>query len=139
MKNYVYSLLWVLIASMSMSVNAQKVQSPYSVKGVLADFLSKESEPYATIRIAFAKNPSKPVHMAITSDNGKFDEKLKEPGNYVITFSSVGKNTVQRNFTLTEKAPMANLGTILISEATEMLKGVEVVAQKPLVKAEIDK
>ena len=139
MKNYVYSLLWVLIASMSMSVNAQKVQSPYSVKGVLADSLSKESEPYATIRIAFAKNPSKPVHMAITSDNGKFDEKLKEPGNYVITFSSVGKNTVQRNFTLTEKAPMANLGTILISEATEMLKGVEVVAQKPLVKAEIDK
>ena len=70
MKNYVYSLLWVLIASMSMSVNAQKVQSPYSVKGVLADSLSKESEPYATIRIAFAKNPSKPVHMAITSDNG---------------------------------------------------------------------
>ena len=139
MKNYVYSLLWVLIASMSMSVNAQKVQSPYSVKGVLADSLSKESEPYATIRIAFAKNPSKPVHMAITSDNGKFDEKLKEPGNYVITFSSVGKNTVQRSFTLTEKAPMANLGTILISEATEMLKGVEVVAQKPLVKAEIDK
>ena len=139
MKNYVYSLLWVLIASMSMSVNAQKVQSPYSVKGVLADSLSKESEPYATIRIAFAKNPSKPVHMAITSDNGKFDEKLKNPGNYIITFSSVGKNTVQRNFTLSEKTPTADLGTILISEATEMLKGVEVVAQKPLVKAEIDK
>ena len=32
-----------------------------------------------------------------------------------------------------------NLGRILISESTEMLKGVEIVAQKPLVKAEIDK
>lgn len=31
------------------------------------------------------------------------------------------------------------MGKILIAEATEMLKGVEVVAQKPLVKAEIDK
>ena len=31
------------------------------------------------------------------------------------------------------------MGKILIAEATEMLKGVEVVAPKPLVKAEIDK
>ena len=34
---------------------------------------------------------------------------------------------------------MIDLGTIYISEAVKELKGVEVVAQKPLVKAEIDK
>ena len=139
MKNYFCSLLLLLLVSIPMSTNAQKVQSPYSVKGVLVDSISKESEPYATIRISFSKNPDKPVQLAITSDNGKFNEKLKEPGNYIILFSSVGKKPVQRSFTLTEKSPTANLGTILISEATEMLKGVEVVAQKPLVKAEIDK
>ena len=139
MKNYFCSLLFLLLASISLSANAQKTQSPYSVKGVLVDSLSKDSEPYATIRISFSKNPDKPVQLAITSDNGKFNEKLKEPGNYIILFSSVGKKPVQRSFTLTEKAPTADLGTILISEATEMLKGVEVVAQKPLVKAEIDK
>ena len=139
MKNYFCCLLLLLLVSIPMSTNAQKTQSPYSVKGVLVDSLSKESEPYATIRIAFSKNPEKPVQLAITSDNGKFNEKLKEPGNYIILFSSVGKKPVQRSFTLTEKSPTADLGTILISEATEMLKGVEVVAQKPLVKAEIDK
>ena len=139
MKNYFCSLLLLLLASIPMNTNAQKAQIPYSVKGVLVDSLSKESEPYATIRISFSKNPDKPVQLAITSDNGKFNEKLKEPGNYIILFSSVGKKPVQRSFTLTEKAPTADLGTILISEATEMLKGVEVVAQKPLVKAEIDK
>ena len=139
MKNYFCSLLLLLLASIPMNTNAQKAQIPYSVKGVLVDSLSKESEPYATIRISFLKNPDKPVQLAITSDNGKFNEKLKEPGNYIILFSSVGKKPVQRSFTLTEKAPTADLGTILISEATEMLKGVEVVAQKPLVKAEIDK
>ena len=139
MKNYFGSLLLLLLASIPMNTNAQKAQIPYSVKGVLVDSLSKESEPYATIRISFSKNPDKPVQLAITSDNGKFNEKLKEPGNYIILFSSVGKKPVQRSFTLTEKAPTADLGTILISEATEMLKSVEVVAQKPLVKAEIDK
>ena len=139
MKNYFCCLLLLLLVSIPMSTNAQKTQSPYSVKGVLVDSLSKESELYATIRIAFSKNPEKPVQLAITSDNGKFNEKLKEPGNYIILFSSVGKKPVQRSFTLTEKSPTADLGTILISEATEMLKGVEVVAQKPLVKAEIDK
>lgn len=139
MKNCFCSLLLLLLASIPMNTNAQKTQSPYSVKGILVDSLSKESEPYATIRISFSKNPNKPVQLAITSDNGKFNEKLKEPGNYIILFSSVGKKPVQRSFTLTEKSPTADLGTILISEATEMLKGVEVVAQKPLVKAEIDK
>ena len=139
MKNYFCSLLLLLLASIPMNTNAQKAQIPYSVKGVLVDSLSKESEPYATIRISFLKNPDKPVQLAITSDNGKFNEKLKESGNYIILFSSVGKKPVQRSFTLTEKSPTADLGTILISEATEMLKGVEVVAQKPLVKAEIDK
>ena len=139
MKNYFCSLLLLLLASIPMNTNAQKAQIPYSVKGVLVDSISKESEPYATIRISFSKNPDKPVQLAITSDNGKFNEKLKEPGNYIILFSSVGKKPVQRSFTLTEKAPTADLGTILISEATEMLKSVEVVAQKPLVKAEIDK
>ena len=139
MKNCFCSLLLLLLASIPMNTNAQKAQSPYSVKGILVDSLSKQSEPYATIRISFSKNPDKPVQLAITSDNGKFNEKLKEPGNYIILFSSVGKKPVQRSFTLTEKSPTADLGTILISEATEMLKGVEVVAQKPLVKAEIDK
>ena len=92
MKNYFCSLLFLLLASISLSANAQKTQSPYSVKGVLVDSLSKDSEPYATIRISFSKNPDKPVQLAITSDNGEFNEKLKVPGNYIILFSSVASD-----------------------------------------------
>ena len=139
MKYCIYSLLFLLLAGTPMSIYAQKSQETYSVKGFLADSLTNGGEPFATIIIALTENPQDPVRMAVTSDNGEFDEKLPQPGNYVISFSSVGRNTVQRHFTLTENAPNANLGTILISEATEMLKGVKVVAQKLLVKAEIDK
>ena len=139
MRNYIFSLLLLLVAGIPLSANAQKSQSSYSVKGVLVDSLTHDGEPYATIRIALSEEPTKPVRLAVTSDNGKFNEKLNQPGNYIISFSSVGKNTVQRTFTLSETTKAKDLGTILISEANEMLKGVEVVAQKPLVKAEVDK
>ena len=139
MRNYYISLLLLLVAGIPMSIYAQDSQSSYSVKGILVDSLTNEGEPYATIRIALTDNPQKPVRLAVTTDNGKFNEKLNQPGNYIISFTSVGKNIIQRNFSLTENTPNADLGTILISESNEMLKGVEVVAQKPLVKAEIDK
>ena len=61
------------------------------------------------------------------------------PGVYLINFTSVGKSPVQKEFSVSENHKNVDLGKILIAESTEMLKGVEVVAQKPLVKAEIDK
>ena len=139
MKHDILGLLIFFLASIPVGMHAQKSQSSYSVKGVLVDSLSNEGEPYATIRISLSETPTKPVRLAVTSDNGKFNEKLESPGRYIISFSSVGKNTVQRDFTLSEQVKAVDLGRILMSEATEMLKGVEVVAQKPLVKAEMDK
>lgn len=140
MKHGLWLMLFIWMAGFSGNIHAQKnSQNSFMVKGVLVDSLTNEGEPYATIRISLAQNPNQPVRLAVTSDNGKFSEKLKEAGKYVISFSSVGKSTVQRDFTLSEAKPMADLGTILIAESAEMLKGVEVVAQKPLVKAEVDK
>lgn len=140
MKHGLWYLLFFWMASFSVTIHAQKSsQNNFVVEGVLVDSLTNEGEPYATIRIALAQNPNQPVRLAVTSDNGKFSEKLKEAGKYVISFSSVGKNTVQRDFTLSDSKPKVDLGIILIAESTEMLKGVEVVAQKPLVKAEVDK
>ena len=139
MKNYILSLLLLFSAGIPVSIHAQKSQGAYGVKGILVDSLTNEGEPYATIRIALSDTPDKPVRLAVTSDKGKFDEKLEQSGKYIIIFSSVGRNTVKQSFTLTEANPSVNLGTIPMSESTEMLEGVEIVAQKPLVKAEIDK
>lgn len=139
MKRDLLRMLFLIMACISVGAYAQSSQGSYSVKGVLVDSLTNEGEPYATIRIVSAQNPVKPVRMAVTGLSGKFNEKLPNAGKYIITFSSVGKNPVQKDFTLSESVKTVDLGTILISEATEMLKGVEVVAQKPLVKAEVDK
>ena len=111
----------------------------YSVSGVLIDSLSHESEPYATIRIYLKTSPQEPVKLAVTDLDGKFDVPLTKADDYILYITSVGKRTVQRAFTLSGQNKRANLGTLYTSEDSEMLAGVEVVAQKPLVKAEIDK
>ena len=138
-----HNILWgiiLLVASLSFTAKAQKVvQGQFSVKGVLLDSLSNEGEPYSTIRISLKNNPAKPVKLAVTGADGRFDERLAVPGTYLIHFTSVGKSPVQKEFSISTNRKNVDLGKILIAEATEMLKGVEVVAQKPLVKAEIDK
>ena len=117
----------------------QKQAVNYSVKGVFADSLTHEKEAYATVRVSFYQAPDKLIKAAITDDNGQFEIKLARPGNYIVSFTSVGKRTIAKGITLTPNKPHHNFGIVYTSEEAELLKGVEVIAQKPLVKAEIDK
>lgn len=79
-----HNILWgiiLLVASLSFTAKAQKaVQGQFSVKGVLLDSLSNEGEPYSTIRISLKNNPVKPVKLAVTGADGRFDERLAVPG-----------------------------------------------------------
>lgn len=131
-------LLLLAIVTMGGLANP-KGELPYSVKGVLVDSVTNEGEPYSTIRIALKSNVQKPVKLNVTGLNGQFSESLATPGTYIITFTSVGKNTIMREFMLSESKKHVDLGRVMISESAEMLKGVEVVAAKPLVKSDIDK
>lgn len=139
MKGKLLLLLMLVIASGTLC--SQNTTSPsYTVKGVLLDSITHEGEPYATIRIAKKKTPEKAVKMAVTDMGGKFQEKVNaDPGTYQITITSIGKSTVVKDFEVTPNEKMIDLGTLYNSEATNELGGVEIVAQKPLVKADIDK
>ena len=141
MKNFIkYMLLLILAIGITTKVEAQKADTKaFTVKGILVDSLTNEGEPYATIRIFNKGETKKPVYAAVTQPNGKFNEQLKAAGQYTIYLSSVGRKTVVRHFALSETNPMVDLGKLLTGEDTKMLKTVEIVAQKPLVKAEIDK
>ena len=135
-----FVLLLAIVVLGTTSVQAQNEgKTPFSIKGILLDSLTHEGEPYAAIRIYTPDNLKKPIYVAVTQTNGKFNEPMKAPGAYVAYFSSVGKNTVVRKFTLSESKPTMDFGKILMTESVEMLKAVEVIVQRPLVKAEIDK
>ena len=53
-------------------------------------------------------------------------------------FSSIGKEDLKQTVTLGQENPL-DMGTLYIKENATMLKGVEIVAQKPLVKMDVDK
>ena len=111
----------------------------YMVKGTLVDSLTQEAEPYATVRIMSAKHPAKVVKAVVTETDGDFKIGISLPGKYIISFSSIGKTTVNRSFTLDSDQKKVDFGKVFITESSQMLRGVNIVAQRPLVKAEIDK
>ena len=140
MKHRLLLLLLFMFATFAAGWAQKAVAPSFTIKGVLLDSLSQEGEPYATIRITKKGVPDKAVKMAVTGANGKFQEKLNVPaGDYVISISSIGKAPVVKDFTLRSSTKIVDLGTLYSSEANNELKGVEVVAQKPLVKVDVDK
>ena len=77
--------------------------------------------------------------MSVTEKDGKFSQKVTGQGNYLISFTSMGRKEILRRVQLTEAGGIIDLGNLLVQDDTKQLKGVEVVAQKPLVKMETDK
>ena len=109
------------------------------ISGVLLDSLTHEGEPYATVRVYKGKKTDKPVAMSITGQDGRFSQKITGQGNYFISFTSMGRKEILRKVQLTATGGTIELGNLLVQDDTKQLKGVEVVAQKPLVKMETDK
>ena len=125
------------LSVMMLTVSAV-VMAQTTVKGVLMDKTLGEAEPFATVRVFKAGKTDKPVAMFLTKEDGEFSEKVNGKGKFDIVFSSVGKEDLRQTIELGNENEL-NLGTLYIKENTTVLKGVEVVAQKPLVKMEVDK
>ena len=109
------------------------------ISGELLDSLTHEGEPFATIRVYKGRRSEKPVAMSVTGQDGKFAQKVTGQGSYLISFSSMGRKEIVRKVQLTAAGGTISLGQLLVQDDAKQLKGVEVVAQKPLVKMETDK
>ena len=127
-----------LFAVMMLMISAVVMAQKTTVKGVLVDKTQAKANPFATARIFKAGKTDKPVAMFLTDKDGRFSHELAGKGRYTLVFSSVGKEELRQDITLGDKAVL-DLGTLYIKENAKALKGVEVVAQKPLVKMEVDK
>ena len=126
------------LATMMLMISAVVMAQKTTVTGVLMDKNLNEGEPFATVRVFKAGKSDKPIAMFITDENGRFKQEVKGKGKYDIVFSSVGKDELRQTIELGNENPI-DLGTIYVKDSETMLKGVEVVAQKPLVKMDVDK
>ena len=129
-----FRILFAVVVMMMSSV----AMAQTTVKGLLMDETLGESEPFATVRVFKAGKTEKPVAMFLTDENGQFSQEVKGKGRFDIVFSSIGKEDLKKTVELEGKG-ILNLDTLYIKENATMLKGVEIVAQKPLVKMDVDK
>ena len=123
---------------MMLTVSAVVMAQSTTVKGVLMDKTLGEAEPFATVRIFKSGKTDKPVAMFLTKEDGQFSQEVKGKGKYDVVISSVGKEDIRQTIELGNES-VVDLGTLYIIENENMLKGVEIVAQKPLVKMDVDK
>ena len=131
-------LLGALIIS-GLATAQNTAVTTFQVKGILLDSLTQEGEPYATIKITKKETPAKALKMLVTDMKGKFQEKVPGTGNFIMTITSVGRSSIVKNFSVKSGEKLMDFGTLYVTDASNELGQVEVVAQKPLVKADIDK
>jgi len=139
---YLFLLLLFSVLSCFAQGNPRKTESlsAYTVKGTVVDSISNQSVQYATLSIALARLPQNPIKVVVSDNNGNFTASFNaSPGSYSVSVQFVGMKPAVKRFTLTDNQKVVSLGKIYMAETSALLKEVVVVAQKPLVKVDIDK
>ncbi|WP_321519249.1 outer membrane beta-barrel family protein [uncultured Bacteroides sp.] len=139
---YLFLVFLFPVLSNSAQSNQRTVESlsTYTVKGTVIDSISNQSVQYATLSIAAARLPQNSIKVLVSDNNGNFNASFNaSPGNYIVTIQFVGMKTTVKRFTLSSNQKLVSLGKIYMAETSKELNEVVVVAQKPLVKIDIDK
>lgn len=131
--------LSVLLTVVTMQLAAQGSPDPVVLRGTVADNATKAGEPYATIRVVSKSDTTKTLKMIAANKDGIYHATLNGRGTFLLTVTSMGRKSELRQFSVRRGEREVMLDTIFVSDEPSALKGVEVVAQKPLVKSDIDK
>lgn len=129
-------ILTVILASGLITL-AQPPVKTYQIKGIVADSISGKGLPYATISVQSATQGV--VKRLATDASGKFDFSMNTPGKYNVIFQSIGYQNWKQEITLEGEKTKIDLGTVKINAGVQKIDEVSVVAQKPLVRTEVDK
>lgn len=128
----------IVLFTMFCALATLMAQAQFHVKCQVND-ATGVGEPFATVRIFSESDTTKVVVTGVTEDDGSFDQVLSKNGSYVLKITAVGKKEARRQFSVSQAKPTAILGEIVLEEAANLLAGVTITAQKPLVKNEIDR
>lgn len=109
-----------------------------SISGVVIDSASNKPVEYATVALMEGTS-DKPVNGAVCDENGRFEIKKINPGNYTVVISFIGYSTKSISVTIPPSNNDIKLGSIRISDTSSILKEVTVEAQKPLVEERVDR
>lgn len=135
MSRFFFNLLSITIISLlTMTASAAN----FIVKGIATD-TEGEPESFATVKVFSLNDTVKPVSMGVTDVKGMFNRNIKTAGRYRLVIVSVGKTPAERKFEVSATHPTADLDTIVMKIADNILGEVTVEAAKPLVTLEVDR
>ena len=127
-----------MLAFIAIAIASSAHARTLSVKGSVRDSVGSP-ESFATLRIYQLPDTIKPKVSGTADENGLFSLRLPEEGGYRVNIISFGKQDLNRDITVSEESPTADLGPLVMTEAASMLQEVTVTAQRPLVVKEIDR
>ena len=98
-----------------------------------------EGVPFATIFIYNSNDTATVIDSNVSDAFGKVVMNIKNPGKYLMKINFIGMTEAKLNFEVTNSAPTAQLGTIVLETESTMLSEVTVTAQRQLIKTDIDR
>jgi len=123
-------LLSILLAAQACALAAF---ADYSVSGTVVEVNSQSPCINAVYHIYSENDTVNPVINNITDMEGKFKQKIKDCGKYIIRIEYLGTKTQNVPFTISAAMPSANLGIITMPPLANELQELVVTVQKPLV------
>lgn len=133
------SIMLIMLTAAFAAVAQTVGRTAITVSGTVADSLTREGEPFATVRILRTDSDGTVLKTVVTDRSGRFSARIGEAGEMVVTVGSMGRRPLEHRFVVDEGADRVSLDTLFLSAAGHELQQVVVKAQKPLVKADIDK
>lgn len=126
-------LLGMLLSAFTM---AHAAAADCKISGTVTDSISGEAIPFVTVGV---ENSDGKVLSRVASDvNGNFTATATAGNRYTLVISSVGYATNRVEVAIEPGERTKALGNLTLTEGTE-LSEVTVVAQRPLIKSDIDK
>jgi outer membrane receptor protein involved in Fe transport len=108
----------------------------YNLTGRIVD--SNTVQPLDFVNVAlFWQGSDAMISGVITDENGRFEFQRVAAGNYTLQVSFIGYNAYSRNFTVTDRD--VYLGTIRLTEDSQMLGEVEVIGMGSQMRFEVDR
>lgn len=111
--------------------------APLNVKGQIVD-TQNGPLPYATVSLKTAKD-SVSYKSGQSDNNGLFLLSNITPGNYILSVSMVGFETLQQKLSVNRAQPPIDLGRLTLKSAVKLLNNVVVKAETPLIEHQLDK
>lgn len=139
MKQFFATLILIILLPFGFA-EAQTTPPACKITGTVVSRESGEGEEFVTVSIMAGSDIGKAIAKCITGKDGSFSVSIPAvKGSYTLMASYLGKKADPLTFSLEGGESEKKVDTIELFDDVKTLSGVGIVAQKPLVKMDVDK